>query len=315
MAIYLDKNENAFDIPENIKYEFMEYIKKTNLNRYPEKGLPSLLEKIGDFSGFNGDNIIAGNGSDELLNIIIHQAKGNILVNTPTFEMYQFYANNYGYDTINVPLKSDFSLDTENITNKNNVKLIIICSPNNPTGNLIDRDQIEEILDLHIPTIIDNAYYEFSGEDYTDLLNEYDNLIILRTFSKAFSMAGLRIGYGIANRNVALNIKKLQAPFYINVLSAKLAEIMMEHYSTVQEHVKYIINERKRFYSAIKDIAFDSRANFLLLKKDLYRYMENRDIHIRKLPLLNDRSRVTVGKKEENDVAIDAIKEYISENL
>ena len=122
MAIYLDKNENAFDIPENIKYEFMEYIKKTNLNRYPEKGLPSLLEKIGDFSGFNGDNIIAGNGSDELLNIIIHQAKGNILVNTPTFEMYQFYANNYGYDTINVPLKSDFSLDTENITNKNNIQ-------------------------------------------------------------------------------------------------------------------------------------------------------------------------------------------------
>ena len=205
MAIYLDKNENAFDIPENIKYEFMEYVKKTNLNRYPEKGLPSLLEKIGDFSGFNGDNIIVGNGSDELLNIIIHQAKGNILVNTPTFEMYRFYADNYGYDTINVPLKNDFSLDTENIINKNNVKLIIICSPNNPTGNLIDREQIEQILDLHIPTIVDNAYYEFSGEDYTDLLNEYDNLIILRTFSKAFSMAGLRIGYGIVKTFPLIN--------------------------------------------------------------------------------------------------------------
>ncbi len=315
MTVYLDKNENAFDIPENVKYEFMEYIKKTNLNRYPEKGLPSLLEKIGDFSGFNDENIIVGNGSDELLNILINQAKGDILINTPTFEMYNFYANNYGYNTVNVPLKSDFSLDTENIINKNNIKLIIICSPNNPTGNLIDMGQVEQILELGIPTILDNAYYEFSGEDYTDLLNKYDNLIILRTFSKAFSMAGLRIGYGIANKNVISNIKKLQAPFYMNVLSAKLAEIMIDNYSTVQEHVKYIINERERFYNAVKEIAYDSKANFLFLKKDLYSYMEKHDIIIRKLPLLKDRSRITVGKKEENDIAIDAIKEYISKNL
>ncbi len=315
MTVYLDKNENAFDIPENVKYEFMEYIKKTNLNRYPEKGLPSLLEKIGDFSGFNDENIIVGNGSDELLNILINQAKGDILINTPTFEMYNFYANNYGYNTVNVPLKSDFSLDTENIINKNNIKLIIICSPNNPTGNLIDMEQVEQILELGIPTILDNAYYEFSGEDYTDLLNKHDNLIILRTFSKAFSMAGLRIGYGIANKNVISNIKKLQAPFYMNVLSAKLAEIMIDNYSTVQEHVKYIINERERFYNAVKEIAYDSKANFLFLKKDLYSYMEKHDIIIRKLPLLKDRSRITVGKKEENDIAIDAIKEYISKNL
>ncbi len=315
MTVYLDKNENAFDIPENVKYEFMEYIKKTNLNRYPEKGLPSLLEKIGDFSGFNDENIIVGNGSDELLNILINQAKGDILINTPTFEMYNFYANNYGYNTVNVPLKSDFSLDTENIINKNNIKLIIICSPNNPTGNLIDMEQVEQILELGIPTILDNAYYEFSGEDYTDLLNKHDNLIILRTFSKAFSMAGLRIGYGIANKNVISNIKKLQAPFYMNVLSAKLAEIMIDNYSTVREHVKYIINERERFYNAVKEIAYDSKANFLFLKKDLYSYMEKHDIIIRKLPLLKDRSRITVGKKEENDIAIDAIKEYISKNL
>lgn len=315
MTIYLDKNENPFDVPDNVKYEFMEYIKKAGLNRYPEKGLPSLLEKIGDFSGFNGENIIVGNGSDELLNIIINHAKGNILVNTPTFEMYNFYANNYGYNTINVPLKDDFSLDTEKIFSEKDVKLIIICSPNNPTGNLIDKEQIEQILDLRIPTIIDNAYYEFSGEDYTDLLNNYDNLIILRTFSKAFSMAGLRIGYGIANKNVISNFKKLQAPFYMNVLSAKLAEIMMDNYSTVQEHVKYIINERERFYNAIKDISYDSKANFLLLKKDLYSYMEKHDIMIRKLPSMKGYSRITIGKKEENDLAINIIKEYISKNL
>ncbi|MEM0139864.1 MAG: histidinol-phosphate transaminase [Ferroplasma sp.] len=312
--IFLDKNENPFDIPENIKYEFMEYVKKGNMNRYPEKGLPGLLEKIGDFTGFNRNNIIAGNGSDELLNMLIERAHGNIVINSPTFEMYRFYANNYGYKTVDIPLKEDFSLNVEEIKKNGDAGLIVICSPNNPTGNLINKNDIQSVLDMGIPTILDNAYYEFSGEDYTGLLADYQNLIILRTFSKAFSMAGLRVGYGIANEKFIDTLKKTQAPFYLNILSAKLAEIMIDNYNVVEERVRYIINERERVYHAIKEISEDSRANFLFLNRDIYDYMEHKNIHIRKLPQLNGHSRITIGTQEENNIAIKAIKSYI-ENL
>ena len=265
--IFLDKNENPFDIPESIKYQLLEYIKNTAMNRYPEKGLPHLLEKIGNFLGLNGENIIAGNGSDELLNLIIGNAKGDIVINTPTFEMYSFYAKNFDYNTINIPLNDDFSIDTDSILSKKNAKLIILCSPNNPTGNIIKRSDIEKVLSMNIPTILDCAYLDFSGEDYIDLIDDYDNLIILRTFSKAFSMAGFRVGYGIANESMAKKLRGKQSPFYLNLLSSKMAEIMLDNYSIVQEHVKYIIDERERVYRNIKDLSYPSHANFLLLKE------------------------------------------------
>ncbi|KPV47189.1 histidinol phosphate aminotransferase [Acidiplasma aeolicum] len=313
--IFLDKNENAFDIPENLKYELMEYIKKTPFNRYPEKGLPTLLEKIGDFLGFNQENIIAGNGSDELLNLIISSSRGNVLINSPTFEMYSFYAKNYGRGITDIPLRDDFSIDVDAIKKAGNTGLIVICSPNNPTGNLISKNDIQEVLDLNIPTILDNAYFEFSEEDYTPMINDYDNLIILRTFSKAFSMAGLRVGYGIASEKTASVLKSLQAPFYLNILSAKMAEIMIDNYSYVREKIKYIIDERERVYRHVKDIAYESRANFLYLRHDLYDFMEKKGIHIRKLPLVKDRSRITIGTKEENDIAINAMNEFMENKL
>ncbi len=309
--IFLDKNENPFDIPDSIKYQLLEYIKKTKLNRYPEKGLPMLLEKIGDFLGVTGENIIAGNGSDELLSLIIGDVRGNIVINTPTFEMYSFYAKNFDYNTINIPLNDDFSINTDSIMSKKNAKLIILCSPNNPTGNIIKRSDVEKILDMNIPTVLDNAYFEFSGEEYIDLIDDYDNLIILRTFSKAFSMAGLRVGYGIANKNLAKKLKEKQSPFYLNLLSSKMAEIMIDNYSTVQEHLRYIIDERERVYRHIKELAYPSRANFLLLKRDIYDYMRKNGVYIRKLPFMDNSSRLTIGKREENDIAIKLIEDYI----
>ncbi len=313
--IYLDKNENPFNVPEKIKKEFISYAKDADFNRYPEKGLPSLIKKLAGHTGFSSENIIAANGSDELLDILIKHANGDIIISSPTFEMYSFYARNYGHKAIDVPLRTDFSLDTNGILAHKDAKLVVICSPNNPTGNLIDRENIKKVLDSGVITILDNAYYEFSGEDYTDLISKYRNLIILRTFSKAFSLAGMRIGYGIADSSFISELKKLQAPFYMNILSSKMAEIMIDNYSLIVEKIKYIVKERERVYSEIKDIAEPSSANFLLLKKDLYNYMEENGIHIRKLPLVKDRSRLTIGTKDENDRAIEAIQRYLKEKF
>ena len=309
--IYLDKNENPFNVPEKVRKEFINYVKTANFNRYPEKWLPSLTKKLAGLTGFDIDNIIVTNGSDELLDMLIKHAAGDMVISSPTFEMYSFYARNYGYNVIDVPLRSDFSLDVDGILKQKDAKLVVICSPNNPSGNLMDRESIQKVLDSGVTTILDNAYYEFSGEDYTDLLAKYKNLIILRTLSKAFSLAGMRIGYGIADSGFISELKKLQAPFYMNILSARMAEIMIDNYDLIGEKIRYIINERERVYSEIKDIAYPSSANFLLIKKDIYDYMEENGIHIRKLPLVKDRSRLTIGTKEENDRAIEAIHEYI----
>ncbi|WP_337860408.1 histidinol-phosphate transaminase [Ferroplasma sp.] len=309
--IYLDKNENPFNIPEKIRKEFIKYIKEANFNRYPEKGLPELLNKLAGLTGFSSENLIAANGSDELLDMLIEHADGDIIISSPTFEMYSFYARNYGHRAIDIPLRPDFSINADEILKHKEAKLIVICSPNNPTGNLIDRSSMEKILDSGIATLLDNAYYEFSGEDYTDLLAKYKNLIILRTFSKAYSLAGMRIGYGIGNVEFISELRKLQAPFYMNILSAKIAEIMVDNYGLIGENIKYIVKERDRVYNEIKEMAYPSSANFLLLKKDLYAYMEERGIHIRKLPLLKDKSRITIGTEKENNRVIDAIKEYV----
>ena len=309
--IYLDKNENPFNIPDTIKEKFINYVNTANFNRYPEKGVPSLIEKLGKFTGLGSESIIASNGSDELLDMLIKRANGDIVISSPTFEMYSFYANNYGNMAVDVPLKSDFSLNASEIIKHRDAKLIIICSPNNPTGNLIDRDSIKTVLESGITAVLDNAYYEFSGEDYKDLLKKYNNLIILRTFSKAFSLAGMRVGYGMSNPDLMSELKKLQAPFYMNILSAKLAEIMLENYEPVKDKINYIVSERKRVYSELKDIAYNSDTNFLMLKKDLYDYLATKGIHIRKLPLVKDRSRITIGTAEENNILISAIREYI----
>jgi histidinol-phosphate aminotransferase len=311
--IYLDKNENPFNIPDAIREKFIDYVRNADFNRYPEKGLPSLIEGLGKFTGLGLERVIASNGSDELLDMLIKRAGGDIVISSPTFEMYSFYAKNYGHNAIDVPLNDDFSLNAAEIIKHRDAKMVVICSPNNPTGNLIDRDRIKTVLESGVTTVLDNAYYEFSGEDYTDLLKKYDNLIILRTFSKAFSLAGMRVGYGMANPDLMGELKKLQAPFYMNILSAKLAEIMIGNYGLIKEKVEYIVRERKRVYGELKDIAYNSDANFLMLKKDLYDYLAGKGIHIRKLPLVKDRSRITIGTAEENNILVSAIRDYIND--
>ncbi len=304
--IFLDKNENPFDIPEKIKYEFIDRLKGLSFNRYPERELPNLLEALEDFTGFDRKNLIAGNGSDELLERIIANSN-SLLISSPTFEMYSFYANNYNKKLIDIPLKNDFSIDAEKII-ESGAETVIICSPNNPTGNLQNIEDIKIILDSGKNVVIDNAYYEFSGYDYKRLVDEYDNLILLRTFSKAFSMAGLRIGYGMSKSKILDDIKNRQPPFYMNILSEAIVKIAIDNYKLIEERINYIIRERDRVYKEISNISFKSDANFLLLKKDLYDYMMKNNVMIRKLPLMPGYSRITIGRDDENNQAIKLIK-------
>ncbi|NJE08653.1 histidinol-phosphate transaminase [Thermococcus sp. M39] len=312
--IWLDKNESPFDLPDEIKKEIFEELKRIPLNRYPHITADSLRERLAEFLGFEKENIIVGNGSDELISLILKLFEGeHIVISSPTFAMYSFYAKLEGVKVVDVPLDENFKL--RNIEDyAENARAIFICSPNNPTGNMQERERIISVLETGAPVILDEAYVEFAKKSNLDLVNEYENLIVLRTFSKAFGLAGVRVGYAVANEKIIDYLLRIKAPFSLNVISMRIAELMLDHYDLVKQNINYIIKERERIYKEFKDYAYPSEANFLLMRLNAYEFLLERGIVVRKLGgRLEGHIRVTIGKKEENDEFIKALKEFLEE--
>ncbi|AHF79907.1 histidinol-phosphate transaminase [Thermococcus paralvinellae] len=312
--IWLDKNENPFDLPPEIKEEIFEELRKTPFNRYPHITSMPLREAIAEFYGVSPKNVAVGNGGDELLSYLIKLFDGDYIVTTPpTFAMYYFYAKLNGIPVVEVPLNERFIMNGDEIAEKSQkASIVFITSPNNPTGNTQPREEILKVLDTGAPVVIDEAYAEFSEKSYIDLLDEYENLIILRTFSKAFSLAGVRAGYLLASEEIVDALYRIKSPFSLNVLTMITAKVMLNHYDLVMERVNYIIKERERIYQEFKEYAYPSEANFLLMKLDAYEFLLERGIVVRKLDgRLQGHIRVTIGKKEENDELIKVLKEFV----
>lgn len=310
--IWLDKNENPFDLPEEIKKEIFEELRKLSFNRYPHITADPLRERIAEFLGFEKKNVIVGNGSDELINLILKLFEGeHMVISSPTFGMYSFFAKLEGVKLADVPLDEQFKL--RNVEEyAENARAIFICSPNNPTGNTQERERIISVLETGTPVVLDEAYVEFAGESNVDLVNEYKNLIVLRTFSKAFGLAGIRIGYAVADEQIIDYLLRIKTPFNLNAVSTKIAELMLDHYDLVKQNINYIIKERERIYKEFRDYAYPSEANFLLMKLDAYEFLLERGIVVRRLGgRLKGNIRVTVGKREENDELIKALEEFI----
>ncbi len=312
--IWLDKNENPFDLPPEIKEEIFEELRKTPFNRYPHITSMPLREAIAEFYELSPKNVAVGNGGDELLSYIIRIFDGDYIVTTPpTFGMYYFYAKLNGIPVVEVPLDENFTINGDMIAEKaKNASIVFIASPNNPTGNTQPKEEILKVLDTGTTVVIDEAYTEFSKKSYIDLLDKYENLIILRTFSKAFSLAGARVGYLLASEEVVDALYRIKSPFSISSLTMATAKVMLRHYDLVKERVNYIIKERKRVYNEFKDYAYPSEANFLLIRLDAYEFLLERGIVVRKLGgRLEGHIRVTIGKKEENDELIKALEGFI----
>ncbi|NJE85893.1 histidinol-phosphate transaminase [Thermococcus sp. CX2] len=312
--IWLDKNENPFDLPPEIKEEIFEELRKTPFNRYPHITSMPLREAIAEFYGVSPENVAVGNGGDELLSYLMRIFDGEYVVTTPpTFGMYYFYAKLDGIPIVEVPLDENFIMNGDKIAEKaEKASLVFITSPNNPTGNTQPREEIIKVLDTGVPVVLDEAYAEFSGESYVDLIDEYDNLIILRTFSKAFSLAGARVGYFLASEEIVDALYRIKSPFSLNALTMVTAKVMLRHYDVVMEKVNYIIKERERIYREFKDYAYPSEANFILMKLNAYEFLLEKGIVVRKLGgRLEGYIRVTVGRREENDELIAALKEFV----
>ncbi len=311
--IWLDKNENPFDVPPQIKDEFLEEIKKVRFNRYPPITAKPLRERLADLHGVSPDEIVVAQGSSELINNIFHLFKGYYAVVTPpTFSMYFFYAKRAGVPLREVPLNETFEIVGDKLAElASRASVTFIASPNNPTGNLQPEEEILKVLDSGAAVMVDEAYGDFAEKSIFKFFDEYPNLMILRSFSKAFSLAGLRIGYLIAHTKIIEALRRIRPPFAMNILSMIAAMVILRHRTLMDRHIKYIIEERKRMYRMLRDFAYPSQANFLLINLGAFNFLLRRGIVVKNLEnLLPSHIRVTVGRRWENDMVLQALKEF-----
>ncbi len=310
--IYLDANENPFD---------------NGLNRYPDPQQLELKELIAEKRNVKVDNILIGNGSDEVLDLLLRAFcepnKDNVITLPPTYGMYEVLANLNAVENRAVLLNDDFQPDAEAILSKTdeNTKILFLCSPNNPTGNSFSDKIIFELLsNFNGLILIDEAYIDFSEKDsWLLLMKEYPNLIICQTLSKAYAMAGVRIGLLYGSPEIISILNKIKPPYNINVLSQEKA-IKKIQQSTLEFQVKKIITERDRLAKELKKITFiekviPSDANFILIQVDnvnlrYEQFIEN-GIVVRNRsnqPLCDNCLRITIGTREENEKVIKLLK-------
>jgi histidinol-phosphate aminotransferase len=326
--IKLNQNESPWDWPTDIKRTISRRILSGGWNRYPDLIQVDLKEKIGVLNNVSKNEVIIGKGSNEILQAIFTAAirpGDSVCTLSPTFAVYKMLAEQKGAQ-INVSnLSSSFTVNESDLKRKaSKSKLTIICNPNSPTGTLLPVSVIENILnDTSGLVIVDEAYVDFSGVSAVGLLTSYRNLIITRTFSKAFALAGFRIGYGLMDKNLATEIQKCLLPFNIDMPSIIALETILDNHELVQNSVKQIIKEKYRLIQELNKIegvmANDSHSNFFLVKTKLgaeetFNNLAKKGILIRDVssyPGLESYSRITVGTSDENNALIRAFREIM----
>jgi len=264
--MFLDANESPFD---------------TTLNRYPDPQHNRLKQIIAKQNALSSDQVLLGNGSDEVLDLIFRAFcepnQDSILTLPPTYGMYDVLANLNAVDNIQVPLSPDFQLEVNSILDaiKLQTKLLFICSPNNPSGNTVDRKAIERLLNSFKGlVVIDEAYIDFTKDaSWTQALSAYPNLIVTQTLSKAYGLAGIRLGICYASKEIIAILNKIKPPYNINTLTQDAAIKTLENKDVVDAQVETILNERNRLVNAFKSVSFikkiyPSEANFILIMVD-----------------------------------------------
>ena len=317
---FLDANENPFGS-----------VISGNFNRYPDPYQWAVKEKIALIKNVKPRQIFLGNGSDEAIDLVIRATcepkQDNIIILPPTYGMYKVCADVQNVEVRQVPLTPDFQLNTKKIlkTADANTKIIWICSPNNPSGNLIDRLSIVSILDSFTTglVVVDEAYIDFADvPSFTTLLNEYPNLVVLQTFSKAWGLAGLRLGMAFASEEFIKILNKIKYPYNLNSVTQTLLYAALGKEEKKNKYVKKIMQEcwflhKKLSKLSIVEHIFPTNANSLLVKftnaNAVFKHLIEQKIITRNrsnVILCEDCIRISIGTKEENELLLKALKQY-----
>jgi len=330
--IKLSSNELPYDLPEELKAKIQEEIKKIPFNRYPDPYATELRDILAELWGVKAENIILGNGSDELilyLAIAIGENYEAIAYPIPTFPMYRVIADTLGRATYEVPLDKNLDIDESHfaeILENYRPALMFISYPNNPTGNLFSRDKLNRLRKKTALMVSDEAYYNFSGETFIkEAVDPSENVAVLRTLSK-IGLASLRVGALIADENFIREFFKVKLPFNVTYPSQVIAKIVLtEGFEFIKWAVNRVITERERLLKELQQMegvkVFPSKANFFLFKTPfdadtVHKKLLAKGVLIRNvsyLPGLEGCLRVNVGKPEENDIFLEALSEVLKE--
>ena len=321
--IKLDANENPYGCSPRVNKALASY---PYLSTYPDAGQTELREQLEGYTGIDAGNIVAGSGSDELIDLILRLfiKPGDEVINCPpTFDMFRFSTQIGEGTLVEVPRDEGFAVSVravkEAITTK--TKIILLANPNNPTGTLTPRQDILEILKTGLPVVVDEAYYEFSGETVAPLVKQYPNLMVPRTFSKWAGLAGLRVGYGFFPVKIASHLMCIKEPYCVNVAALVAVRETLKDKDYLMRQVDRIIAERERLFSRLEEIEwlkpYPSQANFILCSvlrggaRELQQELEDRGILVRYFdqPLLKDSVRISIGRPEENDILVETLNE------
>jgi histidinol-phosphate aminotransferase len=315
----MDANESPWDLPESIRKTLAEELMNGNqFNRYPDSNASRLRQAIGKYCNVSPDQIIVGSGSDELIGMLITaflDKDDAVVYPTPSFSMYRYFTLIAGGKPVEVPLGKQFQYDLDIYTPvicKYNPKVLFLCSPNNPTGNVLEPDRAKDIIQSFPGVVVvDEAYVEFTNKTILDYVSEYPNLVVLRTFSKAFGLAGLRIGYCVSNSSLINQIRKVKPPYNISSFSQRVATLTLENIDMIKGRLREIIKQREFLFEALKEISsikvYPSEANFFLIQvKDgnsIWRKLLDRGFMVRNFtdhPYLENCLRITVADEVTN---------------
>jgi len=323
--VKVNQNENPFDLPEPVKASVTEKMSQIAWSRYPPFVPTTLTSKLAKFSGWREEGILVGNGSNELIEavlMVVVETGKRVVISQPTFTLYKLLTTILGGDCHDVFLTPQFEFDLPRLLESaQQADLTILCSPNNPTGGVLPHCSLRALLKAAKGlVIVDEAYHEFSRQSVVTLLPDFENLIVLRTYSKAMAMAGLRVGYLLGHPILVKEINKAKLPYNLNVFSMAAAEAAVEHFHLLKPRIDILIEERERVFRGLRGMegvrALPSQANFIAFEtplgaKALFDRLIAKGILVRDIsryPMLDRFLRVSIGTPEENDLFLSALE-------
>lgn len=315
-SVYMDANENPYNAP---------------YNRYPDPLQWEVKTKISVLKNVPSENIFLGNGSDEPIDLLFRAfcepRIDNVVAIEPTYGMYKVSASINDVEYRKVLLDENFQFSSEKLLSACNIntKIIWLCSPNNPTGNSLNSNEIKKVLkEFEGIVVLDEAYIDFAGNTgFSEFLSEYPNLVILQTFSKAWGSAAIRLGMAFASTEIVSVLNKIKYPYNINLLTQKQALLSLENAKQVKDWIKILLDERTKLIENLKKFSFvrhiyPTDANFILVKVDdanaLYNYLVEKSIIVRNrntVSLCLGCVRITIGTPKENQILLDEISRFV----
>jgi len=328
----LNQNESPFDFPPDLKREVLDRVASQSWQHYPEFTPPDLLAQLADYYGWVPEGVLIGNGSNELIQSTLSVTLGSgdvVVAPSPTFSLYRMLTSVLGGRYVSVSLGDGFVFDIDSLirmARREGARVIVLNSPNNPTGSELPDGAVERILDSTDALIVcDEAYQEFGGPTAVPLLSYSARLVVLRTFSKALGLAGLRFGLALAHPSVAREIAKGKLPYNVNLVTLQAARTALRHAPMLAARARQVIETRDRFMVRLRQVSgltvYPTAANFVLIRcrslpaKELFRrLLDEYGILIRDVSdsaQLADCLRISIGTEEDMDAVLSALQEIL----